>query len=151
MTTTQPTTLTTAPVERPTAPMLSASDTLTVIAWHDPTVDQASGAMPTDSDDALVWYTPSVGTIGMAMAHRFARYATDAPTRWTVDEMAATFGLARSAGRVFRSLDRLERFDIARRHIDVVEVRLWLPPLSRRHVDQLPAYLAAGATPGTTR
>lgn len=126
-------------------------DTILVRAWSDPATESMPGAIPTDSDDALVWYTPSVGTIGMAMAHRFARYATDAPTRWTVDEIAATFGLARSAGRVFRSLDRLERFDIARRQNDVVEVRLWLPPLSRRHVDQLPAYLAAGTTPGTTR
>lgn len=126
-------------------------DTIVVRAWLDPATESMPGAIRTDSDDALVWYTPSVGTIGMAMAHRFARYATDAPTRWTVDEIAATFGLARSAGRVFRSLDRLERFDIARRQNDVVEVRLWLPPLSRRHVDQLPAYLAAGTTPGTTR
>ncbi len=101
--------------------------------------------------DALVWYTPAVGTIGMAMAHRLARYATDGPTRWSVDEIAATFGLARSAARVFRSLERLERFGLARRHCDIVEVRLWLPPLSRRQVEQLPDYLVVGGTPGAER
>ncbi|MGE3689392.1 MAG: hypothetical protein AB7J47_23875 [Acidimicrobiia bacterium] len=143
MTTTQQPIPTAEPVERPTDSILSVSDTLTVIAWHDPTVEQASGAMPTDSDDALVWYTPSVGTIGMAMAHRFARHATTAPRYWTVEDIARTFGVGPSAARVARSLDRLERFAIVRRTGRTVAVRLWLAPLTYRQRCALPGYLAA--------
>jgi hypothetical protein len=142
MTTTQPIP-TAEPVERRTGPILSASDTLTVIAWHDPTVEQASGALPTDSDNALVWYTPSVGTIGMAMAHRFARHAATGPSCWTVEDIARTFGIGPSPVRVARSLDRLERFGIVRRTGRTVAVRLWLAPLTYRQRCQLPGYLAA--------
>lgn len=130
---------------RPAAPIVSAGDTLTVAAWRDPTIEQMPGAMPTGSDDALVWYTPSVGTIGMAMAHRFARYAADGPSTWTVEDIARTFGITgqRCATRVARSLDRLDHFGIARRHSATLEVRLWLPPLTSRQRCQLPGYLAA--------
>lgn len=142
--TTTPTTIAGAePDERLTAAaILSASDTLTVIAWHDPTVEQAPGAMPTDSDDALVWYTPSIGTIGMAMAHRFARHATTGPSTWTVEDIARTFGIGPSVARVARSLDRLERFGIARRTGGTLAVRLWLAPLTYRQRCSLPGYLA---------
>ncbi|MCZ7537299.1 MAG: hypothetical protein M5T61_16245 [Acidimicrobiia bacterium] len=78
-------------------PLRSAGDTVTVIAWRDPIVESAPGAIATDSDDALVWYTPSIGTIGMAMAHRFARHAADGPSTWTIDDIARTFGLGPSA------------------------------------------------------
>lgn len=124
-------------------PVMSEGDTLTVVAWHDPVVEQAAGAMRTDSDDALVWYTPAVGTISMAMAHRFSRYATDGPSTWTIDDIARTFGIGPSSARVGRSLDRLERFGIARRRGHTVAVRLWLAPLTHRQRGQLPGYLAA--------
>ncbi|MGE3446675.1 MAG: hypothetical protein AB7H92_03730 [Microbacteriaceae bacterium] len=129
--------------EQPDVPIVSAGDTLTVLAWRDLTVEQAPGAMATDSDDALVWYTPSVGTIGMAMAHRFARHAHDGPSTWTIEDIARTFGIGPSPARVLRSLDRLERFGIIRRIGDAVHVRLWLAPLTFRQRCQLPAYLAA--------
>ncbi|MGE3836110.1 MAG: hypothetical protein AB7H43_15200 [Acidimicrobiia bacterium] len=133
----------TADLDAPSAPVLSAGDTMTVLAWRDPTVEQAPGALRTDSDDALVWYTPSVGTIGMAMAHRFARHAIDGPSTWTVEDIARTFGIGLSPARVLRSLERLERFGIVRRHGHTVHVRLWLAPLTFRQRCQLPAYLAA--------
>ena len=144
MTTTQPAVPTAEPVDRSTAAaILSASDTLTVIAWHDPTIEQATGAMLTDSDDALVWYTPSIGTIGMAMAHRFARHATTGPSCLTVEDIARTFGIGPSPARVARSLDRLERFGIVRRTGRTLAVRLWLAPLTYRQRCALPGYLAA--------
>lgn len=124
-------------------PLRSAGDTVTVIAWQDPLVDDAPGAVATDSDDALVWYTPSIGTIGMAMAHRFARHAADGPSTWTIDDIARTFGLGPSAPRVLRSLERLERFGIIRLHGTTIAVRLWLAPLTYRQRCGLPAYLAA--------
>ena len=70
------------------------------------------------------WYTPSIGTIGMAMAHRFARHATDGPSLWTIEDIALTFGIGNSAARVWRSLDRLDRFGIIHRTGDRITVRL---------------------------
>ena len=103
---------TTAPTIDPTPTITTIADhvTLTVEAWHDPIVEAAPGAVRTDTDDALVWYTPSIGTIGIAMAHRFARHATDGPSLWTIEDLALTFGIGNSAARVWRSLDRLDRF-----------------------------------------
>jgi len=143
--TTTPTTTETATEQRPLPadPIVSAADTLRVLAWRDPTVEQAPGAIRTDSDEALVWYTPSLGTIAMAMAHRFARHATDGPSEWTVEDIARTFGIGASPVRVLRSLDRLERFAIAHRYEHTVAVRLWLAPLTFRQRCQLPSYLAA--------
>lgn len=123
-------------------PLVSTGDTLRVLAWRDPTVEQAPGAIRTDSDEALVWYTPSIGCIGMAMAHRFARHAAAGPSDWTIDDLARTFGIGSSPARVLRSLDRLERFGIARRYDHTVAVRLWLAPLPVRQRSQLPGYLA---------
>lgn len=36
------------------SPCADAAETLTVLAWRDATVEQAAGAVPTDSDEALV-------------------------------------------------------------------------------------------------
>src|SRR6478609_3245911 len=85
---------------------------LTVVAWRDPLVEGHPDAIPTCSDEALVWWTPSVGPTGMLMAHRFAAYAVDGPTTWTVADLAATFGMGGSSSRLVRTLARLERFGI---------------------------------------
>jgi len=142
MTTPTDTTHTTNPPDTPAEPAWSATDTITIIAWRDPLVENAPGAIITNSDDTLVWYTPFLGTIGVAMAHRFAHYAADGPSTWTIDDIARTFGLGASAARVQRSLERLERFGIARRHDHTIAVRLWLAPLTYRQRCQLPTYLA---------
>jgi hypothetical protein len=149
-TTTPSTTTTAAAIEstgrvdvHETKPVTAAGDALTVIAWRDPVVENVPGAMPTASDDALVWYTPFVGTIGVLMAHRFARRAADGASTWTIEDIAATFGIGASAGRVLRTVDRLDRFGIARRHGATLAVRLWLPPLTPRQRRRLPDYLAA--------
>jgi hypothetical protein len=126
-----------------TGPVTGAGDIVTVIAWRDPVVENVPGAMRTDSDDALVWYTPFVGTIGMVMAHRFAHHAADGLSTWTIGEIAGTFGVGPRPSRVLRTVDRLDRFGIARRHGATVAVRLWLPPLTHPQRRRLPGYLAA--------
>ena len=134
----------TSPDITPTTHLTAAATVLfTIDAWRDPVVEAAPGAIRTDTDDALVWYTPSIGTIGMAMAHRFARHATDGPSLWTIEDIALTFGIGNSAARVWRSLDRLDRFGIINRTGDRIAVRLWLAPLTQRQIAQLPPYLAA--------
>lgn len=115
---------------------------LTVVAWRDPLVETMPGAIPTASDQALVWWTPSVGPTGMLMAYRFATYAADGPSQWTVPDIAATFGMGNGRGRVMHSLARLERFGIVLCHGSEVAVRLMLAPLTRRQRLCLPGYLA---------
>jgi hypothetical protein len=132
------------PINRtPPTDTASTLGEFTVVAWRDPVVENATGAMPTASDDALVWYTPFVGTIGMVMAHRFARYAADGPSRWTIEDIAATFGLGHSPKRIVGVIGRLERWGIVRCQATTIAVRLWLPPLTLRLRRRLPDYLAA--------
>ena len=116
--------------------------TLAVVAYPDPVVEAAAGSIPTASDDALIWWTPSVGPTAMLMAHRFATYATEGPSSWSLADLAQTFGAGNSTGRVLHTLDRLERFGITVRRGDIVGIRLWLPPLTARQRAQLPEYLA---------
>lgn len=115
---------------------------ITVIAWPDPVVDNAAGSIPTASDDALIWWTPTIGPTAALMAHRFATYAADGPSVWPLADLAQTFGLGQALGRVTRTLDRLDRFGIVARHGDTVAVRLMLAPLSARQRVRLPGYLA---------
>ncbi len=102
---------------QPTAPNDSGQLVeLTVTAWRDPVVEGHPAAIPTCSDDALIWWTPSVGPTGMLMAHRFAAYASEGPTAWAVADLAATFGMRGGSGRLVHTLTWLERFGIISFH-----------------------------------
>jgi hypothetical protein len=128
-------------VEPHTVPTPWRQDTeLTVVAWRDSCTEAEPDAIATASDDALVWFTPQVGTLAMMLAHRMATYVAHGPTVWTVHEIARTFGL-QEPSRVRRAFDRLDRFHIARRQQTTIAVRLALPPLTSRQRAQLPAYL----------
>ena len=116
--------------------------TIAVVAYPDPVVEATPGAILTASDDALIWWTPSVGPTAMLMAHRFATYAAEGPSTWSLLDLAQTFGAGSSTGRTLHTLDRLERFGVIVRRGDVVGIRLWLPPLTARQQARLPEYLA---------
>jgi len=116
--------------------------TLSVVAWRDPVVESLPGSISTASDHALVWWTPIVGPTGILMAHRFATYAADGPSEWTVADVTATFGMGNSRGRLVHTLTRLERFGIVSCRGSEVAVRLMLAPLTRRQQMSLPGYLA---------
>ena len=120
----------------------SLTDMITVHAWHDPAVEANPLAVPTASDEAAIFWTPSVGCLAVAMAVRFATYAAQAPSTWAVDDIALTFGVRESVTRVRHALDRLEGFNIICRDDRTVWVRLWLPPLGYRQQAKLPRYLA---------
>ena len=132
----------TQPTNTTTATDDLAPRTLAVVAYPDPVVENAAGSIPTASDDALIWWTPSVGPTAMLMAHRFATYAADGPSSWSLADLALTFGAGNSTGRMLHTLDRLERFGIVVRRGDIIGIRLWLPPLTARQRARLPEYLA---------
>ena len=129
---------------RTTAPAssLTLADVLTVVAWPDAAVDNQPGSIETASNDALIWMTPIVGTIGMVCANRWASYAASGPTSWSVEDIARTFGIGQSVSRVVHTLDRLERYGLIRRESRMIGVRLWLPKLNAHQLAQLPDYLA---------
>ena len=89
------------------------------------------------------WWLPVLGPTATVLAYLLARHATDGPSLWTIEDIALTFGIGTSAARVWRSLDRLDRFGIINRTGDRIAVRLWLAPLTQRQIAQLPPYLAA--------
>ncbi|MEX2658535.1 MAG: hypothetical protein WD232_02470 [Acidimicrobiales bacterium] len=143
--------MSTAPAtSTPSEPTTTTADelaprTLAVVAYPDPVVESALGAIPTASDDALIWWTPSVGPTAMLMAHRFATYATyaaDGPSSWPLVDLAQTFGAGQSTSRMTHTLNRLERFGIIVRRGDIIGIRLWLPPLTAPQRARLPEYLA---------
>jgi hypothetical protein len=138
---TSPTTLAVTDLcTQPSAAPWRRDTEVTVVAWRDSCTEADPDAIATTSDDALVWFTPLVGTLGMLLAHRLAGYAAKGPTVWTVHEIARTFGL-QEPSRVRRAVDRLDRFHIAHRRETTIAVRLALPPLTGRQRAQLPAYL----------
>ncbi len=118
-------------------------DHLFVVADHTP------GIHRTDSDD-LLWWLPSLGPTSSWLAYFLARHAAHQEhTRWSIDVLARTVGLAGNHSKLWASLERLDRFDAATfAATDTLMIRLWLPALSARHIDRLPAPLAAAYQPG---
>ena len=121
----------------------SLTDVVIVTAWRDETVEANPHSIPTTSDSALVWYLSAIGPLSLLVAHRFSHYAATGPSTWMVEDIARTFGIGESVGRVRQPIDRLEKFGIIRRTGRTVAVRLWLPPLNERMRTRLPGYLAA--------
>ena len=74
----------------------SLTDMITVHPWHDPDVEAKPNATPTASVESGIWWTPSVGCLGMAIAARFSTYAASAPSTWAVDDI----GTVGHSGRV---------------------------------------------------
>ena len=92
------------------------------------------------------WLTPILGPSATLILHRIARYLTAAPEcTFTVNELAATFGLANTDGTpshaFARALHRMEMFGMARTVGSRTEIRLIIPPLAQRHLTRIPAYL----------
>ena len=57
--------------------------------------------------------------------------------------LAQRVGLARNRSKLWQSLNRLDTFGVAHFHAtDVLTVRLWLPALTLRQLDRLPADMA---------
>jgi hypothetical protein len=130
----------TASIDHPTRLREPWPTEITVVAWHDPLVETSHGAIPTASDDMLVWWSNSLGPASVLIARHLALYAAEGATLWSLDDLGGTFGLARSV--VTHTLERLARFGVINRHGSTVAVRLMLPPLTARQCERLPRYLA---------
>lgn len=133
-------TQTTTEPAKPTRPAL-----LYVAADHTP------GEHVTDSDD-IWWWLPILGPTASVLAYNLARFARHADTTWQTDALAQRVGLGHARSILWRSLDRLDTFHVARFHsTDLLTIRLELPILSQRQLAKLPDDLAANYPhPGRT-
>lgn len=119
-----------------------ATDLLHIERWNDPL---ATGVFDSDTDEALMFLAPVLGPTSTMVLHRLARaLVSGGPVCWSLTDLATTFGV--SLGQIDRTIDRLERFGYARRDGFTLAVRVAVPPLTRRHIERLPAHLAAAYT-----
>jgi hypothetical protein len=128
------------PLTRPTRRTEPWPDTITVVAWRDPVIERAPGAIATASDDFLTWWTSTLGPSSVLVARHLAVYAAEGDVEWPLDDLAATFGLGRT--QLGHTLDRLARFAIVARHGSTVAVRTMVGPLGQQQLARLPRYLA---------
>lgn len=133
------------PLHRPARQREPWPPAITVIAWRDPIIERAPGAIPTTGDEFLVWWPNTLGPSAVLLARHLARHATRTESVWPLEELAASFGISRSV--VTRALDRLVRFGLVARHGSTVAVRLMVGPLSLRQRERLPRYLADAYRP----
>jgi hypothetical protein len=136
---------TVVPLHRPARQREPWPDTITVVAWRDRLIERAPGAIPTVSDDVLVWWTNTLGPSAVLLARHLATYAADGELVWSLVDLAGTFGVSRSV--LAHTMDRLVRFGIVARHGSTVAVRLMLAPLTMRQRERLPRYLADAYRP----
>jgi hypothetical protein len=120
----------------------TACEVLVFEPWPDATIGNDPRSHPTASTETLLWWTPVLGPTAAMIAQRFAVLLARQPrVQISVSDLARTFGMGNSLGRAHAAIARLERFGIATCHGQSVYLRAALPPLSRRHLDQLPDYL----------
>lgn len=75
----------------PLSELLKAT-TLEFTIWHDPVA--AVDGIPADSDDALVWWTPTLGPTAVLCLHRISRYLTTSPSMsFDIVKLAGAMGL----------------------------------------------------------
>jgi hypothetical protein len=122
---------------------LSPEHALTIVAWRDELVEKHPDSIATHSDEMLVWWTPILGPSATLMAHHLALLTRNGGTHtFAQPELAQTFGLGVTSGRLHAVLERLHRFGVTHVEDHTIAVRLAMPPMSVRFQRQLPGYLA---------
>jgi hypothetical protein len=114
---------------------------LTFTPW-----DTATVAFDADSDDCLLMMTPLLGPSSTVLLHHVSRRLRHQPELdIAAADLAHACGLGHHPtrnGLLVRSLNRLEHFGYLRHHCSGrCEIRTKIPPLSHRHIAQLPEYL----------
>ena len=106
--------------------------------------DPTPGPHRTNSLETIYWWTPFLGPTASIAAAHISQHAQSQPhAPITVDDLRTMLGLGQLRDRMWRTLDRLERFDVIRFHsTDAITVRTHLRALDSWQVEQLPSNLA---------
>ena len=116
----------------PTTSLLGAGTDVTVVAWHDPVVDDLG--LPVRGTYVEVVWAGLLGPTATA-ALRFLAPPSSLPAdQATLDiaDLAATLGVSRSV--LLRALSRLVRFGFVHRRPRVLEVRAFASPVPAHNV-----------------
>ncbi len=90
------------------------------------------------------WWLPIIGPTATVLAYHLARHTTDRDACWPTEVLAQMIGLAGNRSKLWVSLERLERFGVARFvATDTLIIRHWLPALTARQLARLPEAMAA--------
>lgn len=124
---------------------LAERDTLDVVPLADPLVESL-GHDPRSLYAETYWLSV-LGPSALLAARRLAAWLEDAPEGFPLPlaPFAAQLGLGAGTGchaPLTRTLGRLVAFGMAAIQGDAYAVRRAFPPLARRHIARLPAYLA---------
>jgi hypothetical protein len=119
----------------PTTALLGTDTDLTVMAWHDPVVDDLG--LPVRGTYVEVVWAGVLGPTATAALRFLAPYSSLPAERATLDlpDLAATLGVSTSV--LLRALSRLVRFGFVRRSRRVLEVRVFASPVPAHHVSRL--------------
>ena len=105
--------------------------------------DTTPGVHETNSVE-IEWWLPVIGPTASVLAQVLARHTPKGGARWDTTALAQRIGLAGNRSKLWQSLNRLEMFGVAQFHsTDVLTIRLWLPALTNRQLERLPADMAA--------
>lgn len=131
--------------DRPTRDWIAEHDPLAVVQLIDPVVD----ALGHDARSvyAETYWTSALGPTSVMLLRRISAWLETSPTGFTLPlaPTAAALGVSYGGGAnspLVRTLGRLVVFGMAEIRGDALAVRRVLPPLARRHLTRLPAYLA---------
>lgn len=123
------------------------SDIVTFVPWADPVVDPF-GQDPNGDFSRLAWL-PTIGpSAWLVWGTVSTQLRGDAEVTWRIDELASAHGLGNGISRtapIRRTLTRLTMFHITglvEAEIQTYAIRLTAPPLRRRQLERLPAWVA---------
>lgn len=107
--------------------------------------DPRPGAHETNTLDAIIWWTPTLGPTATIAAVHLANHAINQPlTPLAITDLQAMLGVTELAGRCWRAINRLERFGIITWHsTDTLTLRTKLPALRPNQLERLPAIAVA--------
>ncbi len=125
---------------------LTMRDPLTIVAWHDPIVEDL-GYAPRSPYVETYWL-PILGPSATWAMRRLTAWLDAAPDGYDVSlaEFGRELGLGAGTGRnaaVIRTLSRLANFAMVAPLGTALAVRMMFAPLTRRQVQTLPDALAA--------